>query len=67
VAIGAKRRDALEHFLDNIAARQDDAVADASPDKLVSFGITKKALDATTPKQRLDLALEAVAAVDLMR
>ena len=65
--LGPKRADAVQHFLHNLGARTDDAVVQASLRKLQAFGITEKALAATTPSRHLDLALEAVAAVDLLR
>lgn len=65
VAFGPKRVDALLHLAHAVGADEDDALAGASLAKLQAFGITEKALSATTPARRLDLALEAVAAVDL--
>lgn len=67
VAFGPRRRDALQHFADALGLEEDDAVAGASEDKLLAFGVTQAQLAATTPARRLDLVLEAVAAVDLMR
>lgn len=66
VAFGPKRKDALQHLVHALAADEDDGLAAASMEKLEAFGITAKAIAATTPARRLDLALEAVAAVDLM-
>lgn len=66
-SFGPKRMDALQHFLHTMAARKDDSVLDAKEGKLAAFGITPTAVAATTPDRRLDLVLEAVAAVDLMR
>lgn len=66
VAFGPKRRDALEHFAEAIGAPEDDGLVAASMAKLQAFGVSDAALQATTPERRLDLALEAVAAVDLM-
>jgi tRNA threonylcarbamoyladenosine modification (KEOPS) complex Cgi121 subunit len=66
VAFGPKRLDALQHFAEALGADEDDSLAEASLQKLQGFGITETALAATTPARRLDLALEAVAAVDLM-
>jgi tRNA threonylcarbamoyladenosine modification (KEOPS) complex Cgi121 subunit len=66
VAFGAKRRDALQHLAHALGADEDDALADASLAKLEAFGVTPAALAATTPARRLDLVLEAVAAVDLL-
>ncbi|MFA5944022.1 MAG: KEOPS complex subunit Cgi121 [Candidatus Thermoplasmatota archaeon] len=66
VAFGPKRLDALAHFAEALGCEEDDALAAASLEKLKAFGITDTAMAATTPARRLDLALEAVAAVDLM-
>jgi tRNA threonylcarbamoyladenosine modification (KEOPS) complex Cgi121 subunit len=66
IAFGPKRVDALQHLAHALAADEDDGLADASLAKLEAFGITAKAIAATTPARRLDLALEAVASVDLM-
>jgi tRNA threonylcarbamoyladenosine modification (KEOPS) complex Cgi121 subunit len=66
VAFGPKRRDALTHFAEALGAEEDDGLAAASMEKLRAFGVSEAALAATTPARRLDLALEAVAAVDLM-
>lgn len=67
VAFGAKREDALRHFAEALGAEEDDGLAAASMEKLRAFGVTDALLAATTPARHLDLALEAVAAVDLMR
>ena len=67
VAFGQGRKDALLHFADSLGLTEDDSLADASESKLVGFGITATQMGATTPSRRLDLVLEAVAAVDLMR
>jgi tRNA threonylcarbamoyladenosine modification (KEOPS) complex Cgi121 subunit len=67
VALGPKRRDALAHFVDNLGAVVDDALVEPTMEKLRAFGITEKQMGATTPARRLDLAMEAVALVDLMR
>jgi hypothetical protein len=66
VAFGGKRRDALLHFAEALGADEDDGLVEASMDKLQAFGVSQAALQATTPERHLDLALEAVAAVDLM-
>lgn len=66
VAFGPKRRDALQHFAHAAAADEDDGLAAASMAKLEAFGISAQAIAATTPERRLHLALEAVAAVDLL-
>jgi KEOPS complex subunit Cgi121 len=67
VAFGPHRRDAVRHFADALGLEEDDALCAASEAKLLDFGITATQLAATTPGRRLDLVLEAVAAVDLMR
>lgn len=67
VALGPKRKDALQHFLHALAPRLDDSVLDAKESKLLAYGIGANAMAATTPERRLDLVLEAVAAVDLNR
>ncbi len=67
VAFGKGRADALAHFADALGLEGDDSLADASEAKLLGFGVTATQLSATTPGRRLDLVLEAVAAVDLMR
>lgn len=66
VALGEHRRDALQHFVNALGLVEDDACVEASDEKLAAFGITERAISATTPSRRFDLALEAVAAVDLM-
>lgn len=66
VAFGPKRVDALQHFAEALGAEEDDSLAAGSLAKLEAFGITATQLRATTAERRLDLALEAVAAVDLM-
>lgn len=66
VAFGPKRRDALQHLAHALGAEEDDGLADAGPAKLRAFGVAEAALAATTPGRRLDLVLEAVAAVDLL-
>jgi len=67
VAFGPHRADALRHFAEALGAEEDDGLAGASMEKLRAFGVSEAMLAATTPARRLDLALEAVAAVDLMR
>jgi tRNA threonylcarbamoyladenosine modification (KEOPS) complex Cgi121 subunit len=66
IAFGPKRRDALQHLTHALAADEDDHLAAARLSKLQAFGITQQAIAATTPARRLDLALEAVASVDLL-
>lgn len=67
VAFGPKRADAILHFMDALGLREDDGLLDASDAKLAAFGVTPNMLAATTPEHRFDLALEAVALVDLVR
>ncbi len=67
VAFGDHRTDALRHYLHALGLDEDDAVLAPSEAKLVDFGVTALQLAATTPSRRMDLVLEAVAAVDLMR
>ncbi|MCA1819361.1 MAG: KEOPS complex subunit Cgi121 [Thermoplasmatota archaeon] len=67
VALGPKRTDALQHFLHSLAPKEDDSLLDARESKLIDYGIPMQAIAATTPARRMDLVLEAVAAVDLMR
>ncbi|HUR60755.1 MAG TPA: KEOPS complex subunit Cgi121 [Candidatus Thermoplasmatota archaeon] len=67
VALGPKRVDAVRHFVHSLGLREDDGLVAATQERLRAFGITPAQLAATTPARRLDLALEAVAAVDLMK
>ena len=67
VAFGPRRLDALRHFAHSLGLDEDDGVAAATESKALDFGITATQMAATTPARRLDLVLEAVAAVDLMR
>lgn len=67
VAFGAKRLDALQHYMHALGLDEDDRVLAATESKLGDFGISPLQLAATTPERRIDLVLEAVAAVDLMR
>lgn len=66
VGFGPKGREAIIHFAESLGCDEEDSLAAASMAKLKAFGITDLALEATTPERRLDLALEAVAAVDMM-
>jgi tRNA threonylcarbamoyladenosine modification (KEOPS) complex Cgi121 subunit len=66
VAFGPKRLDALQHFLHAAGAEAEPGLVEATPEKLAAFGVTPEELEATTPERRLDIALERVAAVDLM-
>ena len=45
----------------------DDIVLQPDLEKLRAFGISDEMLAATTPARHMDLVLEAVAAVDLLR
>ncbi len=67
VTLGEKRLDALEHFVHTLGLATDDTLVAASEEKLRAFGVTDLQLAATTPSQRIHLALEAVAEVDLQR
>jgi KEOPS complex subunit Cgi121 len=67
IALGEKRMDGLRHFVHSLGLREDDSLIGADEDRLREFGITAAQVGATTPERRLDLALEAVAAVDLMK
>lgn len=67
IAFGDEGEKAVEYFAEMLGLITDDSVADANPAKLANFGINRAAIDATTPGRELDLALEAVAAVDLAR
>ncbi|MGB0652162.1 MAG: KEOPS complex subunit Cgi121 [Thermoplasmatota archaeon] len=67
VALGEKRTDAVQLFLHQLGLVEDDALADATPEKLADWGFTSEQFAATTPKVHGDLVLEAVAAVDLMK
>jgi len=67
VAMGPKRMDALQHFTHSLGLVRDDALLDATPAKVAAFGVTDLMLQATTPAHRMDIILEMVAAVDLMR
>lgn len=66
-AFGPKRKDALPYFIDFLGLVEDDGVLDASDAALDAFGITAAQRSATPPEQCMDLVLEAVASVDLMR
>jgi KEOPS complex subunit Cgi121 len=67
VAFGPKRKDVILHFTEALGVAEDDRVLEATMDKLHAFGVTEKQLAATTPERHLDIVLEAVALVDLMR
>ncbi|MEA3202854.1 MAG: hypothetical protein QOI63_520 [Thermoplasmata archaeon] len=67
VGLGDKRADAVRHFVHSLGLREDDGLVRADPERLRGFGITDAQLRATTPARHLDLALEAVASVDLLK
>ena len=67
VAFGPKRVDAVRYFVHSLGLREDDGVLAADHARLRAFGITDAQLAATDAEHQLDLALEAVAGVDLMR
>jgi len=67
IALGDKRQDAVRYLLHQLALDEDDHVALPSEAKLRAFGVTEAMMEATRPERRMDLPLEAVAAVDLMR
>lgn len=67
VGLGPHGADAAHYVHDGLGAKKDDSVLDASMEKLRAFGITETQLSATTPGHEMDLALEAVAEVDLLR
>lgn len=67
VSLGAKRMDALQHFVHSLGLIEDDSLLASTPDRLQAFGVTETMLTATTPSHHADLALELVAAVDGMR
>lgn len=67
VAFGDKRKDALQHFQHATGYPIDPSVLVADLQHAADFGIEIPALDATTPERRLDLVLEAVGAVDLLK
>lgn len=67
VALGPKRMDALQHFVHSLGLVQDPALLEPTLEKLKAFGVTTTMLEATTPERRLDIVLEMVAMVDLMR
>ncbi len=67
VAFGSKRLDALRYFLENLGMEEEEGLEETGEAKLTAFGIPPAALAATTPERRLDLVLEAVAQVDLLR
>jgi KEOPS complex subunit Cgi121 len=65
VAFGPHRKDAVRHFIDQLGAREDDGILDATPSRLEAWGFSKRQLEATTPANRHLLVLEAVALVDV--
>lgn len=67
VGLGPHGDDAARYLHDGLGAKQDDSLLDASLDKLRAFGISETQLGAVTPGKELELALEVVAEVDLLR
>ncbi len=67
VALGEGRQDAVTYFVDMLGLVEDDALLQADEGHLRAFGITDEQLTVTAAARRMDLALEAVAAVDLLR
>lgn len=67
VAFGPKAQDAVAYFADMLGLDEDDAILEATPEKLAAFGLPPALLAATPERLRYDRVLEAVAAVDLMR
>ncbi len=66
-ALGPKGKDAVRYFVEGLGLRTDDALLDGGAAALDRFGITAAAREATQPERVLDLVLEQVAMVDLMR
>jgi KEOPS complex subunit Cgi121 len=67
VALGPKAKDAAQYFLHASAYREDDGLLEGGEAALAAFGFSSAQVEATTAEHRLDLVLEAVAAVDMMR
>jgi KEOPS complex subunit Cgi121 len=67
VGLGPHGTDAAHYLHDSLGAKRDDTVLEPTMDKLRGYGITDLQLSATTPGKEYDLALEAVAEVDLLR
>ncbi len=67
VAFGDKASDALQLFIHSLAPIEDDSVLQATPERVVAFGIALEQLEATHPDRHLDLVLEAVAEVDTLK
>lgn len=66
VGLGAHRKDAVAYFVDTLGLKEDDALIDADPAALDHF-VTAAALAATPPERHLDLVLEKVAEVDMLK
>ncbi len=67
VALGERRLDALQYFVDYLGLREDDRLLEPTTEKLAAFGFSEAMLQSTTKARHLDLVLEAVAGVDLLR
>lgn len=66
VGMGHKHHDAVAHFVDSLGLREDDAVLRPDPAALHHF-VGRDALEATDPSLHLDLVLEKVAEVDMLK
>lgn len=67
IALGPDRAATIEYFIDHLGLIEDDTLIVADEAHARAFGVTEAAWEATTEGRRLDLVLEAVAAVDLLR
>lgn len=65
VALGEHRTEAVAYFTDMLGFHDQDDLVQATEATLRAFGV--EASDATRPDLHLDLVLEAVASVDVMR
>lgn len=57
----------IEEVIAAIGLTRDDSVLEASPAKLVAYGISKEELASVDPDRAVDLVLEKVALVDLLK
>lgn len=67
VTLGPDRDKAMDYFVDALGLIEDDNVIAADMDHVRAFGITDEQIAATTPETAIDLVLEQVTSVDLMR
>ncbi|MHB8634222.1 MAG: KEOPS complex subunit Cgi121 [Thermoplasmatota archaeon] len=65
VGLGSKREDAVRYFIHALGCATDEALLADRESALSALGVTAAQVAATAPEKRLDLALEAVAMVDL--